>query len=361
MQRAFTFAVLLFAIASTSNAAAQAPAVRHNTWTSGTPLPVPVQFTQTGVINGLIYVVGGFNSNGIVGNNQIYNPATNTWSSGAPMPDPTGYGTSAVVKNILYVIGGTSQSANQETGAVWAYDPTTDTWTQKSPMPTARGGTGTAVEKNIIYVIGGNGNDESRLTNVEAYNPAKDKWTEKAPLLIGRSEPSVGLLKASIGGKVVQTIVAADGFTPSGGALSFKTTGSLTVMRVPSPGTVSRNPARRAAARVAGCPPGHSRCRRHLRDQSPRPNHGFRRGAGPRLAQFHSGHLLAPAVFAGVGESFLDDAVDGVFQGRERGGRRRAAVERDFRGLLAPLLVDQWAIGGVTMPGLVEDGGPHAG
>ena len=216
MQRAFTFAMLLFVIASISNAAAQAPAVRHNTWTSGTPLPVPVQFTQTGVINGLIYVVGGFNSNGIVGNNQIYNPATNTWSSGAPMPDPTGYGTSAVVKNILYVIGGTSQSANQETGAVWAYDPTTDTWTEKSPMPTARGGTGTAVEKNIIYVIGGNGNDESRLTNVEAYNPAKDKWTEKAPLLIGRSEPSVGLLKASIGGKVVQTIVAADGFTPSG-------------------------------------------------------------------------------------------------------------------------------------------------
>jgi kelch-like protein 18 len=76
-------------------------------------------------------------------------------------------------------------------------------------MPTAKGCSGTAVENDIVYVVGGCGeNPQDRLTDVESYNPATDTWTEVAPLLVGKSQPSVGL--------VGTTIVAADGFTESG-------------------------------------------------------------------------------------------------------------------------------------------------
>jgi len=75
-------------------------------------------------------------------------------------------------------------------------------------MPTARQSAGAVVEKNIIYVVGGYSFAGGRLNTVESYDPATNAWTELAPLLVGKSEPSVGL--------VGTTIVAADGDTTSG-------------------------------------------------------------------------------------------------------------------------------------------------
>ena len=63
------------------------------------------------------------------------------------------------------------------------------------------------MENNIIYVIGGT-DGHNRFNTVEAYDPETDTWTEEAPLIVGKSEPSVGL--------VGTTIVAADGFSASG-------------------------------------------------------------------------------------------------------------------------------------------------
>jgi kelch-like protein 2/3 len=74
-------------------------------------------------------------------------------------------------------------------------------------MLTARFSAAAVVKNNIIYVIGGNGST-LRLKTVESYNPATNSWTTEAPLLVGKSEPSVGL--------VGTTIVAADGYTASG-------------------------------------------------------------------------------------------------------------------------------------------------
>ncbi len=197
--------VLLLLAGASSVTVAQTPAVAHNTWTSGAPMPTALASQAVGVIRGQIYVVGGGIPYGQpFANTQIYDPATNTWSAGAPIPVATSNGASAaVVKNILYVFGG-------ETNAVWAYNPKKDSWSSKSPMPTGRGCTGAAVEKRIVYVIGGCDLEDpyDRLTTVESYDPATDTWTEEAPLLVGKSQPSVA--------RVGTTIVAADGYTASG-------------------------------------------------------------------------------------------------------------------------------------------------
>lgn len=185
------------------------PAVTHNTWTSGAPMPTPMWFPAgAGVIKNQIYVVGGYDSSrNQLADNQIYNPATNAWSTGASIPAATAQGASTVVKNVLYVFGGCNVQGTV-TNAVWAYNPKTNAWSSKSAMPTARCSAAAVVDKSkIIFVIGGYANGQ-RLSTVEAYNPATDSWTEKASLLVGKSEPAAGLIGT--------TIAAAGGYTQSG-------------------------------------------------------------------------------------------------------------------------------------------------
>ena len=56
--------VSLLFVGAASFAQEQAPAVTHNTWTSGTPLPTPVAFSTAAVLKNEIYVVGGGNGTG---------------------------------------------------------------------------------------------------------------------------------------------------------------------------------------------------------------------------------------------------------------------------------------------------------
>jgi uncharacterized protein (TIGR03437 family) len=200
---ASTISALLWIASASIPARAQGP----NSWTTGADMPAAVQGPTTGLIGGLVYVIGGTTETTTVSINQIYNPATNTWTTGAPMPTARYVPAGAVVNNILYVIGG-KLNGNQLT-VVEAYDPSTDTWsTDYSPMPTARDSIQAVVSNGIIYVIGGFNNGSDRLNTVQSYNPATDTWTKEAPLLAGKSSVALGLLGS--------TIVAAGGLENSG-------------------------------------------------------------------------------------------------------------------------------------------------
>jgi len=102
--------------------------------------------------------------------------------------------TTSVVDGIIYVIGGYMPSISSRTGLVEAYDPATDTWTQKTSMRGIKTFTSSCVVDGKIYVIGGAWTREV----VEAYDPATDTWTTKAPMPTPRY-----LLSASlVGGKI---------------------------------------------------------------------------------------------------------------------------------------------------------------
>jgi hypothetical protein len=206
--------ILTMAAAQTSIASdnRSAPAIVHDSWSSGAPMPTARQGVATGVIKGKVYVVGGAANGEILAVNEIYHVGTNTWTTGAPMPTPSWVGASAVANGILYVIGGQDNNGNL-LSLVQAYDPVTNAWSTKTPMPTARNSVTAAVYKNIllnqyvIYVVGGF-NYNGRLAIVESYNTATDTWTEEAPLLVGKSLAAVGLLGSKI--------VAAGGLSNSG-------------------------------------------------------------------------------------------------------------------------------------------------
>src|SRR6266576_1225796 len=80
--------------------------------------------------------------------------APGSWTTKASMLTPRSSLSSGVVNGILYAVGGIAAStaivATNE-----AYDPATDTWTTKAPMPTARAGLAVGVVNGIVYAIGG--------------------------------------------------------------------------------------------------------------------------------------------------------------------------------------------------------------
>lgn len=212
MKTAFRLLLAAFVFIGTASLVkAQAPAVTHNTWTSGTPLPTPVVFATSAVLENEIYVVGGTGSTGIVSDVQVYNPVAKTWSTGVAYPTGIESASAAVVKNLLYVFGGTSDGVNP-TNAVWEYNPKTKTWAGKAAMPTARWATAVVVENNVIYLIGGviNGSGNGVIATVESYNPSSNTWTEEAPMLVAKGQPAAGL-QGSL--KAGYTIVVADGAT----------------------------------------------------------------------------------------------------------------------------------------------------
>lgn len=63
-------------------------------------------------LNGLLYVVGGFDGSGNplypdgISTVEVYSPSTNTWRTLGPMPTPRGYPAAGVINGTAYVVGG---------------------------------------------------------------------------------------------------------------------------------------------------------------------------------------------------------------------------------------------------------------
>ena len=140
----------------------------QGTWQSLAPMATGRHSPGVGVINGKLYVAGGFSGGTVL---EVYDPATNTWTTRQPMLINQ-QGAAGVIGNKLYVVGPTTDF----TKSLQMYDPATNTWTIKTPMPNPRAA-GVGVLNGLLYSIGGDS-----LGTVEAYDPATDSWTARASL-----------------------------------------------------------------------------------------------------------------------------------------------------------------------------------
>jgi N-acetylneuraminic acid mutarotase len=217
---------------NTATTTVQAYNVSTNTWALRKPLPAPRAWLNgASVINGKIYVTGGYGHNTL----YVYNPATNTWARKANMPEATGHGAQGAINGILYVyahairsnrfwrynpatdkwtsasrptsghaggaagvIGGKFYLASGEdlslgqsvltTGVLEVYNPATNTWTTKAPMPNPRSFVASAVLGQKLYVAGGEPWGGSPVGSLNVYDPATNSWATRAPLPLGRSD-----------------------------------------------------------------------------------------------------------------------------------------------------------------------------
>jgi N-acetylneuraminic acid mutarotase len=163
-----------------------------NSWMTKTPMPAPRASFAVGVVNGILYAVGGF---GGLDKMEAYDPSTSAWTAKAPMPTPRYWHGVGVVNRTLYAVGGWGAGP---TGALETYDSTTNTWTAMAPMPTPRVGLAVGVVNGILYAVGGiccnPGHGSRILGTVEAYDPTSNAWTAKAPMPTPRVHAAIGVI-----------------------------------------------------------------------------------------------------------------------------------------------------------------------
>jgi Kelch motif protein/galactose oxidase-like protein len=135
------------------------PDAPGDTWETLAPMPTPRTEVAVAALDGLIYVIGGFEGDGSASDKvEVYDPATDTWSEAAPLPEArhhaaaTGLGGPRV-----WVIGGfdASGGARAET---FLYDPATNSWSAGEPLANERGAAAVArvdAEIQVMYVVGG--------------------------------------------------------------------------------------------------------------------------------------------------------------------------------------------------------------
>lgn len=158
------------------------------------PIPTPRWYTSHAVVDGKLYVIGGWDSNDgyggpPVGANEVYDPATNTWTAKAPIPVPVRGAACAAIDGKIYVAGGsrTKRDVPDYSDKLQIYDVATNSWSEGPPMPTARDlVTGFAAEGQFHVVAGTKDDPENpgQLINTgehEVYDPATNSWTTLNP------------------------------------------------------------------------------------------------------------------------------------------------------------------------------------
>ncbi|HEU4327299.1 MAG TPA: LuxR C-terminal-related transcriptional regulator [Roseiflexaceae bacterium] len=153
-------------------------------WSPMADKPTPVTDIQAGVIGGELLVPGGRLADGTVSTGlEIFNLTSKTWRSAKAMPEPrSAYGL-AVLDGKLYVLGGWDGQGFRND--VFMYDPTADAWTVRTAMPTARAyASAVATADGTIFVLGGE-NERGPLPTNEVYTPAQEgagAWQIRASL-----------------------------------------------------------------------------------------------------------------------------------------------------------------------------------
>lgn len=179
------------------------------TWTFRTSMPTPRYNFATVAYQNKIYCIGGYiasDSSRIgtarTGVNEVYDPVTNTWETKTSMPTPRSDLQAIVVNGKIYLMGGfitnrTSPSGYSTTALNEVYDPETDTWTQKAPSPQMVYDYAVAALDEKIYVLCGS-DDAGHTTKHQIYDTQTDTWSTgtSAPtyFMHGSAVATVGML-----------------------------------------------------------------------------------------------------------------------------------------------------------------------
>ncbi|KAK7485359.1 hypothetical protein BaRGS_00023458 [Batillaria attramentaria] len=144
------------------------------------------------IVRGSLYVIGGRNNSpeGNMDSNALtmYDAYRNMWTPRAPMTVPRNRVGVGVIDNMIYAVGG-SQGQTHHNSAE-RYDPETDTWTPISSMVTRRIGVGCAVLNRLLFAVGGF-DGQNRLSSVECYDPERNEWRTVASMNTMRSGAGV--------------------------------------------------------------------------------------------------------------------------------------------------------------------------
>ena len=132
------------------------------------------------VVDGKIYVMGGTglplipNHPGpFLSSIEVYNPRKNDWREIGNMPTAKSGHTASVINGKIYVMGGYFWNRGQRTTdfkTIEIYDPRTGRWSQRPDMPVARIGHKAEVVNGDIYIFNDASHNDVPFTTVEVYD-----------------------------------------------------------------------------------------------------------------------------------------------------------------------------------------------
>lgn len=193
MRKATSLVLLAFVIGCSESDAAPATAGVF-TWTEVTPCPLP-RFEASGVVvDGELWVMGGFLSTSldVTKRIDIYDPSTDRWRPGPQLPGAETH--SGVVslgpRDFILVAGFEGNVLNRLTTAgVWRWDPQHGTWESLPDLPSPRAAVFAALVGKELHAAGGLGldGDTDTAEHVVLKLDGAVAWAAAAPLANSRN------------------------------------------------------------------------------------------------------------------------------------------------------------------------------
>ncbi len=165
-----------------------------------------------------LYQLGGFTAKNKVDEEHdlwsqdrvaAYDPQTQKWSDMPSLPEPRSSFDAAILDGQIYVVGGWAMAGDADADwlkTAYRLDPSADSpqWVALSPPPFQRRALSVAAHDGKIYAIGGMGADGGPTTGVDIYDPQTDEWSA-GPLLHGEPMDGFGSASFATGGRLYVT------------------------------------------------------------------------------------------------------------------------------------------------------------
>ncbi len=168
--------------------------------------------------DGKLYRIGGFTAKNHEGDDHdlwsqagvaSYDPAAKQWHNLAPLPEPRSSFDAAVLDGKIYVVGGWQMQGDAK--AIWhktshVLDLTSETikWEALPESPFERRALAVAAHDGKLFAIGGMQREGGPTTRVDVFDPASGKWSV-GPAIQGKGLEGFGCSSFAAGGRLYVT------------------------------------------------------------------------------------------------------------------------------------------------------------
>ena len=140
-------------------------------WTTANSLPADVAYSQAIVTKTQVYLLGGY-CNGISISSTVYTAPINPdgtlgeWTTSTPLPATVIFSQAIVTNNRVYLLGGDVNGSDSSTVYTATINPdgTLGAWTTSTPLPATVYASQAIVTKTQVYLLGGIINDSPSST-----------------------------------------------------------------------------------------------------------------------------------------------------------------------------------------------------
>lgn len=194
----------------------------ENRWqrenSTGSPPPACHSHSTVATGGGAIILFGGLTTGGAINDRPyIYTPGSGQWRQGSPAPSGGRYGHVAVfLQDLMFVYGGYDSNGLAQT--MQSYDPNQDQWAvvpTNGLMPSKRVYHGGAAMGNWIWIFGGldDSGVKGSLGDLWEYNGSINSWTRKADPPVAIQQSKAAYLSVAGGSGLVYVVGGKIGVT----------------------------------------------------------------------------------------------------------------------------------------------------